>query len=702
MTTSIVRVCGTSFITGFAAIEMGCGGYNLKSSYLRVVGQNEYLWGTKNDGSTGPGVDTGIDPGTYVAELAGYSGLQVIYPAGLVSAGSRAAILAAMLLTRTWVDSVTVAGADNADGSRSIEVIGDYTSIAPGSRTWAARGAAGQFGSHVFRPAADVPGAINIPITRNIASAIATPPINAQFWGIGLQLGPVVSVVAANVPRLYLRAGGTAVDPDTSTMIFDFGQIPISQVVANSLAIITITPAQAAALRTALDGIGADQLWICAKSTAITEYVGLPTGGGWNGQLADTSIRVDDVTSADPTTPAPVAWNSAGMLSFGFLLSARLLYEVDPPGNANSFPILGSLRDLSTFPDAVVLPDTETLMTSLPGVGYDDDYKIFQTEIFFDAGPIRQCYDSGGNSPGLDMTGAVTILDLGQTAVTGGVVTTLAPTGDSAIAVPTTISYRFKGVGSTGRGALNPLNNTPIEPNDYINVVDGGSPREFDYAAPGGDSNVPFASPIVAAATFPDNLPALRTTFVHLADTVELIPPPIPPVPPVPPTPTPTVFNAGGGGGGGVGFPLSFWQAQTQAQQAKQESYVVVEGPIGWLYIDANAPVLVKILSEEEDIVYVDLITEAEALELLIECQDDPECLGVDLEPPSRLEARSRLRKAEFRQDEDTEDFAPDEVLEEFVPVEVQHQAVQNPQRFAPRRVFSSGGGRIFSRRGRA
>jgi len=657
VTTTIFRVHGTNFITGFAGVEMGCGGPDVKSGYTIIHGPNEYLWSTKNDGSTGAGVDCGIDPGTYVAELAGYTGIQVAYPAGLVTSGSRATIMAAALALRPWCTSATVAVADNPNRSRSIRIVGTYTSITPGSRTWLSRGAAGQWGSHVFRRSPEIVGAASTVITRNLASVITVPPANAQPWGVGLQLGAVVSALAGNRPRIYLRVGGTAIDPTGSTVLFDFGQIPVSQMIADSLAMITLTPAQVVALRAALNTVGASALWVCVESIAITQYISLPNGGGWNGQMPDSNLRVDVATSSDPTNPPPVAWNSVGMLSISALLSFRFFYDIDPAGNAESHPVWGSLRDLSTFPNVVVLPNTETLQTALSGTGYEG-YTIENEQAFIVAGTTRYCFDQGGNPAVPDMSGATTILDFGAMSSTG-LVTITAPTGDASIAVPAVLSTRFKGNGASGRGALNPLNNTPIQPNDFIRRSDGRNPYEQDYVAPGGDPNTPFASPIVALATAPDNLPALRATLLHPADEAEQViepasaswlrsaqvptvqssvviepasaswlrsaqvptviitptpPPPPPPPPPPLPSPSRVVIRGSGGGGGYRSINLS----KLYRQDPVRQPYVIVQGPIGLYYAHGYDPILVKIISKHETqtgtVVEIEAITEEEAI----------------------------------------------------------------------------------------
>jgi hypothetical protein len=533
-----IDIFPASFVSGAAAIEQGLGGSTHRTWYLRIVPQAgglEHIWHTHNDGSTGGGVDTGIDPSTYVAELSGSTGTVVAMAAGVVTAATRATSIAAAMETRPWCASAIVAGADNPDGSRTVtvSVVGGDTTIALGSRSWAARGAAGLWGSHQFRRAlaGEIAGSADTAITRNLAQAINTPPATAQFNAVSMLLGATVSTTAANIPRIYLRAGNASTTIPGPNMIFDFGQIPVSEMVGGRRARINLTSAQAVALRAALDA-ATGQLWICCKAAATTQNTTLPNGGSWNGELADLNLRVDTVTSGDGSTAAPGAWNNTGAASANALLAIALHYQVDPAGTGESYPVCGSLRDLSTAPNEVTLPNTVTRQVASTITGHQGAHIHTVEAQLTDAGPrygMKGTSDTTTITADPDdpnLTGATTLYDFGQTVTTGTVVMT-APTGDSSIPVPAVFIVEFKGTGLRGFGWTTlPSGNTPIQANDFIYAnggvgsVDGTNQHELDYAGESGDPTTAFVTPIAGATTQPNNLPALRITLRRSADTV--------------------------------------------------------------------------------------------------------------------------------------------------------------------------------------
>lgn len=528
-----LRVYSANFITGAAAVEQGVGGSTHRSWYLHMQAPsaNDYLYHTHNDGSTGGGVDTGYDPGLYEAALAGSTGHVVAMAAGYVTAEARAALLAAEIGGLPWCHSAVVAGADNADGSRTITITGDFTSINVGDRDWDDRGAAGPWGSHAFRRAltGEIAGAGDTTMTRNICSAITTPPATARIHAVSMVLGATVSTTAANIPRFYLRSGSASTTIPGATMSYDFGQLPVSAVLPGRRATLYLTPTQSEDVRTALDA-ATNQLWLCTKAAATTQNNSLPTGGSWNGELSDLNIRVDTVTSGDGSTAAPSSWNNAGVLNFAVVLSASMHYEVDPASNGESYPIIGSLRDLSTAANEVTLPNTVTRQVNSRAGGHRGAHLHSVSAQLTDTGP-RYAVKIGGDlttdpdDPSL--TGATTLYDFGQAGSTG-TITFVAPTGDSSVILSSeVITIEFKGNGLRGWGwtAL-PAANTPLHANDYIYAngaigsADGTNQHELDYAGENGDQTTAFLTPVAGVATQPNNLPALRMTTRRQADTV--------------------------------------------------------------------------------------------------------------------------------------------------------------------------------------
>ena len=356
------------------------------------------------------------------------------------------------------------------------------------------------------------------------------PPATARIHAVSILLGATVSTTAANIPRLFLRSGLTLT---ASTVLFDFGQLPVSQVLAGRRARIHLTSAQIVALRAALTGIGgSDRLWLCVKATATTTINTLPVGGGFAGQMVDANGTVDVVTSGAGNTVPPATWNPAGQISINAIGSMALHYEINPAGNGESYPIVGSNRVLSSAPNEVTLPNTVTRQTTSIITGHQGAQLHTLEAQLTDAGPRYAMYGGGDITTDLDdpnLTGATIILDFGQTVTTGTVVMT-APTGDASIPVPAVFTIAFKGTGLRGFGWTTlPSGNTPIQPNDFILAIgsvgsaDGTNQHELDYAGESGNPTTTFASPIAGVATQPDNLPALRLTLRRPIDTAATV-----------------------------------------------------------------------------------------------------------------------------------------------------------------------------------
>lgn len=536
--TTTLRVRSSNWHTGAAAIEQGLIGSRHKSWYL-TCGPDHYLWHTHNDGSTSPGVEAGIDPGTYVDGLAGMTGHAVALPAGYVTAAARAALIAIALEGLTGVVSATVAGVDNADGSRSIVIRHTLGTIAVGARTWAQRGLAGLFGSHAFRRAlaGEITGATDTPITRNLAQRFAShPPADAQIYAVSFMLGATVSTTAANIPRLFLR-GGSASTTVPGATIFDFGQIPASQIVGGRRAVIFLSATQAAALRTYLDSVAGTVLWACVKATATTQNTTLPSGGIWEGEFSDLPLRID--TTSTPASyiagnqAPPATWTDSATTAVA-VLGFALHYFVDPAGNGESYPIVGSLRTLSdarTTGAEVTLPNTVTRQTIQRPSGIRGAQLHSVTAELTDTGP-RYAVKVGGDvttdPDDPNLTGATTLYDFGQVASTG-TVEMLAPTGDSSVHITSEIAtIEFKGNGLRGWGwTTMPGNNNPLQANDFVYAngavgsADGTNQHELDYAGENGDPTTAFLTPIAGVYTQPNNLPALRMTLRCPPDVVE-------------------------------------------------------------------------------------------------------------------------------------------------------------------------------------
>jgi len=523
MATVRIRIYPIAWETGVVARESGVAGSSSRAAYLRFDGPDVALYERHADGT---GVDAGLDPVNYESDLSGFTSLAATHAAGYISAATRGANMATALLTQGWVSSATVSGSDETDGARILTVSGTWDHVRTGTRDRDNAGDAGSHGSDVFRRSnvAVVAGYLDIEITRNICSRMTAPPASAQFSSISLALGDTVSTTNANRPRVYFRHGSASTTIPGATVLADLGQFPTSQIVAGEVATIYFTPAVAQSLRTALTGLSGE-LWACLKSTATTEYAGYPTGGGWAGDMQDTNVRVDVATSADPTTAAPAAWNNSGALNFAFIIPVKLHYQIDPANDGGLYVPDGTLRPISDFVDAVSLPDTET-----GSMLFDAGHRGLQLHslTFRIDGRYRMEVFQGATLTNPDaptIGGITTLYDWGVINATGEQ-TLLAPTGDSAVYMPSTVTgVRFKGfeggTGATGYGLLDPeLDNTAVQVNGFIRRgpttgTVGDATTEFDLnpGAGTGDPDNAFIQTPATAITYPDNLPGIQMVF---------------------------------------------------------------------------------------------------------------------------------------------------------------------------------------------
>jgi hypothetical protein len=512
--------------------ERGVGGSTALGAHFRV-GTDRYLW---YGHTTASGVVANPDPGDTEAALAGHSGTRLTLPAGLVTAEDHADLLATALAGFDGITSAVAAASANADGSWSVEVETDGTTIATGTRAFVDRGAAGVHGSHLYRVpgGGEIVGDQTIAINRRLATRIIAPPSDAILLGVQIALGATVSAGAQRVRLQYVISSSATTPGADHEAIFDFGQIPADQAVSGGLATIDLTAAQSVALRAAIDGASGTNHWITVHCTGGTSYIGVPPARTeYIGETAGENVRVHATGSQDAAT-AYTTWTSAGETSFAFMVPLKLLYAVDPCTTGESRTRWGSQATYAEHPDTITLPDTETAQTA-PVDGLELA-RVEGADVGLDSGQVRIGLRTGGTvTPGSEAIAAATVLvDLGQTTTIGENSYRAAPTGASTVRVPLTggMWLVYKGTGSGGVGeASGPFSVAPPNrPSSWVNPSTGGTNTgEIDNggAAGHGDDTTPFQDPAVASGSFaPNNHPSAGVFLATAPTLVSLAPAP--------------------------------------------------------------------------------------------------------------------------------------------------------------------------------
>jgi len=509
--------------------EIGSGGSTLRHAAI-LVGSTDYVWYRH---TTVDGVLAGPDPGDTEAELAGRSGTAVTLPVGLSSAEEHAELLATALRTIPSVTDVTVAGSANADSGWSLTVTTNGAALATGTRQWADRGAAGLHGSHIYRMprGGEVAGSQSFEITRIIGSRIEAPPTDATIWAVQIALGTQVDA-GAERPRIQYWASTSAADAGIGTeMLYDFGQIPASQMVVGDVATIYLTAEQSVALRAAIDGAVGTFHWLSVHATSGTRYNAIPTGAGFSGETADENLRVNSAAGAFSAGTAATTWTAGGS-SFPYVVPLRLVYDIDPCTTGEHHTYWGGFAAYDEYPGPpfIGLPDTLTTQTAdITGLEAARILRVGGGQA--SGGDVRRGFLTGGDTT-LDapqLAGATLLVDCGTTPATGTISYVNAPTGVDTARVPSVaegmwIAYKGQGAAGPGEGGPGPFTAGRIDqPTSWVRrfgVNIGQNPMERDNEGPPGygDDATPFVTPIVSSGeSSPENLPSSRAELWHPA-----------------------------------------------------------------------------------------------------------------------------------------------------------------------------------------
>lgn len=502
--------------------EDGTAGSSLRNFYL-TVGDSDYVWYSHEAETPSGSLQTGIDPGDFESAISLYTGSQIELPAGNLSSSLHADTLANMLTTMSGsgIISATTASIINDDGSWSLMVTSSV-SITAGSRSWDDRGSSGLHGSHVYRPdvGGEVAGSNQFEITRLLGTRISETNDNDRIWAVQIALGDTISTSDANRPRLAYRTSTATTNPATnSEYLYDFGQLPASQIAAGRVATIFLTPEQALLLRTSINNSTGTSHWLTVHSGGGNDYIALPTASTYAGETSDEAVRVHTAGSQDPTVPQDYTSLNA---SFNFIVPMRLVYERDPCTTGEQRVRWGSFADYEDHPSNVTLPNSITAQrASVLGMEGLRIHSIFPGAF---SGSVRyQLAISGTHTPDTpSAVGAVTYFS-GGLGSSGTLV--LAGSGSETQRVPDHDSMwvMFKGQGSVGRGEIGPGPYTvarPDQPSDWVRRDNdagnrGDNPGEIDMTngAGFGDETTVFPSPLSGSETQPDNHPSTYVEF---------------------------------------------------------------------------------------------------------------------------------------------------------------------------------------------
>lgn len=248
-------------------------------------GTNRYVYETQDDGS---GRYCGIDPGTFVAGLSGWSGIEVQHPAGVRTAAQRATTIRAAI-TAAGI-SGWVVGGSGADVAITGPIDAQTCTVA-GMLSTSTRG---QYG------------------TRRRTAQFATSDLSGRIGQFGVSPGQDVVVTGLGMylddhsaqVRISMYTGGTSGSLTGTTLRAEV----ITTGSATGWVWVAFTPAQCFTLSASTN------FRIVAKSNSTAEpgYIGIGdlTGTDFDGAR---NMEVYDTMSTDPTVAFPATLAGEGI-----------------------------------------------------------------------------------------------------------------------------------------------------------------------------------------------------------------------------------------------------------------------------------------------------------------------------------------------------------------------------------------------------
>jgi hypothetical protein len=507
-----------------AASRRVTSGGTLDGSYFAIPSTgaepDRYFWFSTTDGAG----TRGWDPALTDAALTGYTGTQIVLPAGDSTAEEVAAEVVTVLSAVPEYSDVQIA--DSVVTFRG-EVDGDSSFT---GTPYADRGPADIWGSRAYNP--------------TLAPVGGEGPINGETiaqYGVGpSEAGARIRYIEIWVAdphdeddqiRLALYVGGTPTNPAGATLLYDFGQIAGTAI---DQWIRIVVPDEVI-----IEDADAD-LWVAAKSQLAATNIG---GASPNAQYQDFAAQQlwsSTSMSDDPTVPFEATFTAGGSLTINFTIGIRFGYEVPPIRGAGDLVIRwGSHVEAtdasltSVFNFTIWLgspsPDIEGMFLQSTSVAIGPHNVAQQPRMGFATGGIL----GDGTS---DANGATVLADLGQIsgAGTDQFFTVNSPEG---VAVPRatlvwvgfkgnfaggTTAIRFDDGGDLGPNLLSPVTN----PMDWLTT---DPEYEQPPGAPGtnNDPAVPWPATVFGTtppAFLPGNYPNVYATFFTLPISVAAVP----------------------------------------------------------------------------------------------------------------------------------------------------------------------------------
>jgi hypothetical protein len=518
----------SSFMTDARASYDGAVGGTLGfGSFVAIPGlnavPNRVFWFSQRDSGTVP---RALDPTNWIGALAGYTGIQVILDAGLVTAQDVALDLQAAMAvfpeyTVTQVGSVWSASWQMRVQGEDIDAVNAFT-----GGSFATRGDAGLWGCRVNQVNTLPFGTFEGGATSANASH-ATSPANAtnRIIAMDLFVGSVHN--AGDQLRLALYEGGTAVSPVGATLVYDFGQITGTgtdqwvRLWVNQSDIVTVGSAV--------------NLWLIVKGdVGTTQLRVLQVGSGWQGNFTDQDFFVTTIAPAAGTAYPATVPAGGGASGFNLILAMRLIYDSPPYATDGSWLRTFGIHTAIGTAGSEIGIDSQLMMGGNPPQALGMELDWHETPY----GPVHTGQFRTGVYQGgvvANPNNAPRIADLGQTvgAVTEAYVRVNAP-GPGPTAIPVdissavwwTIKNNSGGAGGNARVRFS-LNadqgngDPPENPSDWTRatVPPAGDGSEYELFATNPtidtDPTTPFVATISTDASdqLPGNQPYARLGF---------------------------------------------------------------------------------------------------------------------------------------------------------------------------------------------
>lgn len=488
-------------------------GGTLDGSYFAIpstgAAPNRYFWFGTTDGIT----VRGFDPALTDAALVGYTGTQIVLPAGDSTAEEVAAeVEAALVGAGDYSDVEVIGSAVRFRGE--IDASGGFVGT-----PYDSRGEADIWGSRAYNP--------------TLAPVGGEGPINGETiaqYGVGPSVAGArvrwieIWVADPHDPgdqiRLALYVGGTSTNPAGATLLYDFGQISgtaIDQWVR------ILVPDEVI-----IEDANAD-LWVAAKSALADTNIGGASPNALYQNFAAQQLWSSTSMSADPTEPFEGTFTAGGGLNINFTIGIRFGYEVPPIRGAGDLVIRWGSH----------VEATDTTLTSIFNFTiYVGSFSPDIADMFLQSTSVAVGPHSGAQQPRMgfftggvlgtgttDANGATLLADLGQISGTGtDQFFTLDSPPDVEVPRASLVWIGFKGNFAGGTTAIRFDDGGDLGPNQISPIT---NPMDFattnpEYEqppnAPGTtpDPAVPWAATVVGTtppAFLPGNYPNVYAVF---------------------------------------------------------------------------------------------------------------------------------------------------------------------------------------------